>query len=331
MKQRTLLLSACGFALATTLTAPVLAFQPAGAATEPISIGVLSIAQVELLDDIVAEFEAAVVDGMAPIEVTFDEQNANGDQSLVASIARDFAASDHDAFAVIGTPAVIAVAQQITDRPIFALAMGDPVGAGVAETLEEPGANVTGSIDYVDPALLVDQITTIHPELASLGTVYDPSNQNLQVFVAGLKEALQGTDIELVEATVAGTADVAQASRSLLGRSDVILIGPDAAVVAGLDAVAAVAVAESIPLYAVGGDITTPGLLGSIGPDYYELGTTAGLAAVEVLLGADPGTVPFATPDGVDLQFNGVTVEQLGLEVPAEVLEEATVTSEALG
>ena len=331
MKHRTLLLSACGLSLAATLTAPLSAFQPAGAAAEPISIGVLSIAQAEVLDDIVAEFETAVVDGVAPTEVTFDEQNANGDQSLVASIARDFAASDHDAFAVIGTPAVIAVAQQITDRPIFALAMGDPVGAGVAESLEEPGANVTGSIDYVDPALLVDQITTIHPELASLGTVYDPSNQNMQVFVADLKEALQGTDIELVEATIAGTADVAQASRSLLGRSEVILIGPDAAVFAGLDAVAAAAVAESVPLYVVGGDITTPGVLGSIGPDYDELGTTAGLAAVEVLLGADPGTVPFATPDGVELQFNGATVEQLGLEVPAEVLEEATVTSEALG
>ena len=50
---------------------------------------------------------------------------------------------------------------------------------------------------------------------------------------------MQGTDIELVEATIAGTTDVAQASRSLLGRSEVILIGPDAAVVAGLDAVAA--------------------------------------------------------------------------------------------
>ena len=330
MNHRTLLLSACGLALAATSAAPFAAFQPAGAAAEPISIGVLSIAQAAVLDDVVAEFEAAVVDGVAPTEVTFDEQNANGDQSLVASIARDFAASDHDAFAVIGTPAVIAVAQQVTDRPIFALAMGDPVGAGVAESLEEPGANVTGSIDYIDPALIVDQITTIHPELTSLGTVYDPSNQNMQVFVADLKASLQDTDIELVEATIAGTADVAQASRSLLGRAEVILIGPDAAVFAGLDAVAAAAAAESVPLYVIGGDITTPGVLGSIGPDYFELGTTAGLAAVEVLLGADPGTVPFATPDGVELQFNGDTVEQLGLEVPAEVLEEATVTSEAL-
>jgi putative ABC transport system substrate-binding protein len=291
---------------------------------------VLSIAQADVLDDVVTEFETAVADGLAPTEVTFDEQNANGDQSLIASIARDFAASDHDAFAVIGTPAVIAVAQQITDRPVFALAMGDPVGAGVAESLEAPGTNVTGSIDYVEPALLVEQITSIHPDLASLGTVYDPSNQNMQVFIADLEQALQGADIDLVEATITGTADVAQASRSLLGRSDVILIGPDAAVAAGLDAVAGAAVADSVPLYAVGGDITIPGVLASIGPDYKELGTTAGLAAVEVLLGADRGTVPFATPDGVELAFNSDTVEQLGLELPDELLGQATATTEAL-
>jgi putative ABC transport system substrate-binding protein len=110
----------------------------------------------------------------------------------------------------------------------------------------------------------------------------------------------------------------------------VILIGPDASVAAGLDAVAGAAVADSVPLYAVGGDVTIPGVLGSIGPDYRELGTTAGLAAVEVLLGADPSTVPFATPDGVELQFNSDTIEQLGIDVPEELLGRATATTEAL-
>jgi putative ABC transport system substrate-binding protein len=328
MNRRDLLLSACGLTLAATIAAPLPGVRPADAAAEPISIGVLAIAQVALFDDVIGEFEATVSDRLAPTNVTFEEQNANGDQSLIASIARDFAASDHDAFAVIGTPAVIAVAQQVTDRPVFALAMGDPVGAGVAESLEMPGGNVTGSIDFVDPAMLVDQITTIHPELTSLGTVYDPSNQNMQVWFAALSEALRGTDIDLVEATVSGPADVAQASRSLLGRSDVILIGPDAVVVAGLDAVAAAAVAESIPLYAVGADISTPGVLGSIGPDYPELGRAAGLAAAEVLLGGDPGRVPFAAPDGVELQLNGATIDELDLEVPAAVLDEAALTSE---
>jgi putative ABC transport system substrate-binding protein len=317
------------FAAAVTALAAAGAGTSAGAAGTPdgsVSIGVLTIAQVQQLDEVMDEFKVAVTEGMAPAEVTFEDQNANGDQTLIASIARDFAASDHDAFAVVGTPAVVALAQLITDRPIFAVAMGDPVGAGVAASLEEPRGNVTGSIDYVEPALLVDQLLRVHPDITTVGTVHDPSNQSQQVWVPALDQALEAAGVELVEATVAGTADVAPASRSLLGRVDVILLGADTSVLAGLDAVASVAVGESIPLYVVGGDITIPGVLGSIGPDYYELGATAGLAAVEVLRGADPGTVPWAVPSGAELVFSADTIEQLDLEIPAEVLETATVT-----
>lgn len=285
------------------------------------SIGVLSLAQASLLDDIIEAFEAAVVEGVGDAEVSFDVQNANGDQSLVNSISRDFAGSDHDAFAVIGTPAVIALAQQITDRPVFALAMGDPVGAGVAESLEEPGGNVTGSIDYVDPASLVDDILEIHPDAASIGTVYDPSNQNLQVWVADLKKALEGTDVELVESTVASTAEVAQASRSLVGRSDVVLVGPDANVIAGLDALGAAMAGDGIPTYLAGGDPMFPGILASIGPDYPSLGTSAGENAALVLLGQDPAVTPFTTPDALEFVVNPETEEALGVEFPASIEE----------
>lgn len=285
------------------------------------SVGVLVMVQAQLLDDIVAAFEEAVTAGLGDATVEFDVQNANGDQSLITSIARGFAGSDHDAFAVAGTPAVIALAEQITDRPVFALAMGDPVGAGVAESLEAPGGNVTGSIDYVDPAEILERLTTIHPDLASIGTVYDPSNQNLQVWMEDLRAAAdeQG-GLEVVEATVSGAADVAQASRSLSGRADAILIGPDATVVAGIDAVAAVAQGDGIGLYVVGGDPSIDGVLASMGPDYPVLGTTAGENAAEILLGADPATTPFTGPDGVEVVVNEVTADALGITVPDSVL-----------
>ena len=91
MKQRNLLLSACGLSLAT-LTAPLIAVQPAGAAAEPISIGVLSIAEAAVLDDIVAEFEAPVIDGVAPTEVDLRPAECPRRPILIASLARDFAA-----------------------------------------------------------------------------------------------------------------------------------------------------------------------------------------------------------------------------------------------
>jgi putative ABC transport system substrate-binding protein len=295
-------------------------------APDSFDVGVLQIAEAAVLDDIVAAFQDRLSDELAPATVDFALQNAQGDQSLIASLARQFASSDADAFAVIGTPAVIAMAQQITDRPIVAIAMGDPVGAGVADSLEAPGGNVTGSIDYVDPAVILEELLKASPAPRRLGTLYDPSNQNMQVWVADLTAAVEAEgDLVLVEATVSGPGDVATAARSLDGRVDAILIGPDATVVGGLEAVGAAAASARVPLYTAGGEASIDGVLASIGPDYPLVGELAAEAASTVLEGTSPGEVPFGEPTGVLLQINRATMDALGVTFPADVLEDATL------
>lgn len=318
-RHSTLLTAAAGAALLAGCTATP---EPAPEAEASYSIGVLEMAQASLFDDIMDAFSQAVEEELGDAAtVTFDIQNANGDQSLITSIVRDFASSDHDAFAVLGTPAVIAAAAQITDRPIFAIAMGDPVGAGVAESLDEPGGNVTGSIDYVDPAQLLDDLLVIHPDLAILGTLYDPSNQNMQVWTEALRAAADERGLDVAESTVASTAEVSQAARSLVDRAEVVLVGPDGMVITGMDAVGAAMSGARIPLYTVGGDVTIPGLLGSLGPDYLELGSSAGVGAAQVLLGADPGTIPFAVPESVEIGLNVAYAEELGVVIPHELAD----------
>jgi|GEM_PF-1189327 len=290
------------------------------------TIGVLSIAQAPVLDDLVHKFEAAAKAGLAPAKVTFSYQNANGDQSLVASLVRDFASSTDDGFAVLGTPAVVAMAQAVKDRPIFAVAMSDPVGAGVAMSLDAPGANVTGSIDYVDPAKLMDVVVKVVPKGHTVGTIYDPSNQNSQVWASALKHNLTTRGLSLAEATISSPADIAAASRSLNGRADILLIGPDATAYAGMDAIGASALASSTPLFVSAGEPTTPGVLASIGPSYPTLGTEAGAIAARVLLGKSAATTPFARPAGTDVVFNSSTVNALKIHIPASLSSSSTVT-----
>jgi putative ABC transport system substrate-binding protein len=301
--------------------------EQAGSETpDSFEVGVLQMAEAEILDDIVGAFEQRLSDELAPATVNFERRNAQGDQSLIASLARDFAGSDADAFAVIGTPAVLALAQQITDRPIFAIGMGDPVGAGVADSLEAPGGNVTGSIDYVEPAIVLGELLKTSPVPRRLGTVYDPSNQAMQVWAADLTAAVEAAgDLELVEATISGPGDIPTAARSLDGRVDAILIGPDATVVGGMEAVGAAAASSGVPLYVAGGDTSTPGILASIGPDYPRVGELAADAAATVLEGTPPGEVPFGEPSGVLLQINQATMEALGVTFPPEVLDGATL------
>jgi putative ABC transport system substrate-binding protein len=286
------------------------------------SVGVAVYAQAEIIDEIVNAFTATVQDEVGDdVTVTFDIKNANGDPSLVASITREFASSDHDAFAALGTPLVIALATQVTNRPIFALAMGDPVGAEVAESLERPGKNVTGSIDFVDPALLLDDLLALHPGFETIGTVYDPSNQSMQVWTEALRAAAASAGITVEESMIASTADVAQAARSLEGRADVVLVGPDSMVAAGIDALGASAVAAGLPLYTVGGDVTIPGMVGTLGPDYPQLGVSAGVNAAKVLLGADVASTPFTTPGEVTIVVNMARAQELGITIPAALAD----------
>jgi putative ABC transport system substrate-binding protein len=196
--------------------------------------------------------------------------------------------------------------------------MGDPVGAGVAESLDAPGGNVTGSIDYIEPAKVLDEMLKVSPAPKRLGTIYDPSNQNLQVWVADLKEALPERGLTLVEATVATPAEVDNAARSLIGRVDAIIVGPDATVIGGTPAVAAAARRGQVPLYLVGGEASEPGVLATLGPDYPELGALGGAAAAEVDAGTPPGEVPFGRPGAIEWGVNTETAQTLGVTLPPE-------------
>jgi putative ABC transport system substrate-binding protein len=312
-----LLAAACGAAAPSTGSL---------AGKDSYHVGVLQIAEASVIDDTVAAFERKLTASLAPKKVTFDLKNAQGDQSLISGIVRDFAGSDDDAFAVVGTPAVIALAQQVTNRPIFALAMGDPVGGGVAKSLANPGGNVTGSIDYVDPAILLDQIMTITPAPTRLGTVYDPSNKNMQVWVDALRKAVgKHPGLSLVESSISGPTDVPTAARGLIGRADAVLIGPDATVFAGLAAVGSAAANGRLPVYVSGGDASTAGILASIGPDYPIVGELAADAAAKVFSGTSPADVPFGQPSGVEFAINKATLDTLGVGVPQAILAKAAV------
>lgn len=302
--------------------APAAGGTPAGSdAGDGAKVAVFSVASDTLLEDLVAGFkeEFLAETGLAPDEVDWVEENAQGDPGLTQGIARTLADDDSlDMIVALGTPVVMAVAENETETPIIAVAMGDPVGAGVAESLDAPGGNVTGSIDYVDPAEILAELGKVEPAPTSIGTIYDPSNQNMQVWVADLEEAVAEAGVELETASIASAADVSAAARSLKGKVDALLIGPDAAVITALPAVSEAAVDADQGIYLVGGDPSTPGVVATLGPDYPELGRSAGAAAAEVYAGADPGSVPFGRPGSIEWGVNATTVDELQLTVPAE-------------
>ena len=112
---------------------------------ESYDIGITQIVEHPSLDAAREGFKQALAD--AGLEVSYDEQNAQGDQSTATSIARTFAGDDLDMILAIATPTAQASVQAITDVPILITAVTDPVEAGLVDSWEAPGGNVTGTSD----------------------------------------------------------------------------------------------------------------------------------------------------------------------------------------
>jgi putative ABC transport system substrate-binding protein len=79
--------------------------------------------------------------------IQIDYQNAQGDQSTMATIAKKFVGDKVDLIISITTPATQVVAANTADIPIVFGAVTDPVAAKLVKSLDKPGTNVTGVSD----------------------------------------------------------------------------------------------------------------------------------------------------------------------------------------
>jgi putative ABC transport system substrate-binding protein len=76
------------------------------------------------------------------------EQRAEGDASRLPQLAAELAALRPDVIACTGTTETRAAQAATLDIPIiFMQVAGDPVAAGLVESISHPGGNVTGLLE----------------------------------------------------------------------------------------------------------------------------------------------------------------------------------------
>ena len=152
---------------------------------ESVTIGINQLVEHPSLDAAREGFMQAFADNgyTEGDNVTFDVQNAQGDQSTATSIANKFASDGVDLVLAIATPAAQATAQAITDIPVLITAVTEPVEAGLVESWEAPGSNVTGTSDLNPVADQLSLIPEIAPDAKTVGIVYSSGEVNSEVQV----------------------------------------------------------------------------------------------------------------------------------------------------
>lgn len=288
-------------------------------------IGITQIVEHPSLDAAREGFKQALAD--AGLEVTYDEKNAQGDQSTATSIATTFASDDLDMVLAIATPTAQATVQAITDVPILITAVTDPVEAGLVDSWESPGGNVTGTSDINPVDEQLGLLQELVPDAQTVGIVYSAGEVNSQIQVDLAQEAAGDLGLQIEEATVTNSSEVQQAADSL--DVDAYYVPTDNTVVSALEALLQVAESRSVPVIAADGASVERGALATYGLDYERLGYQTGEMAVQVLTeGADPAEMPIETLDQLSLILNADAAERIGVELPAELVDTADTVYE---
>ena len=310
-----------GIALALTAAA-LMAFTGCGTngttSNGEYKVGVVQLVEHPALDAANKGFVDALKEKGLSDKITFDQQNAQADQSNLNSIAQRFVSDKKDLVLAIATPAAQTMANASHEMPIMGTAITDYVTAKLVQSNEHPGGNVSGTSDMTPVEKEVDLIIALVPNVKRIGAIYTSSEINSQLQVEKMKAYAASKGITVVEATVSNVNDIQQAATNLVNQDVQAIYTPTDNVLASAMAnLAQITDAAKIPVFAADEGMTMTGGVATYSVDYYKLGYQTGLMAAKVLSGeAKISDMAIEMQKEIKLTVNEERAKKLGITIP---------------
>ncbi|PPQ13831.1 ABC transporter substrate-binding protein [Bradyrhizobium sp. AC87j1] len=242
---------------------------------------------------------------------------------LPASVAELIALSP-DVLIVAAPQATKALKSATATIPIVFVAVADPVGLGLVQSLARPGGNITGLATYVPGDFVAKRIEILRelvPGASQFAILANPGNPMHRLLLADEVPSTArnlGVALPIVQATTAEELDVAFASAAAQ-RADAIIIFGDTLTVVEAPRVVALAAKHHLPAVHFSRQFANGGLI-VYGPDFADLFRRAGGYVDKILKGAKPSDLPVEQPAKFDFVINMKTAKALGLSVPTSLL-----------
>ncbi|MDN6326903.1 MAG: ABC transporter substrate-binding protein [Alkalibacterium sp.] len=266
--------------------------------------------------------ENGYVDG-ENAEIIF--QNGQGDQNLMNTMAQTLVEDGADILIGIGTPASQAFANATDDIPIIMGAVSDPVGAGLVDSEEVPGKNITGVKDEAPVKAQLDMMLELLPEATDIGVLYSSGEDNAQAEAERAINTIEEYDLNPVTYKVSSTNEIKQTVATMTQEVDAIYLPTDNTIASAFNTVVNEANRYNVPLIPTVDSMIAQGGLATVGINQMDTGVESGRIAAEVLDGADPSDFPVYVLDRVDKLINIEQAELLEIDVPQSLLDDATI------
>ncbi len=298
----------------------ILSLCSAGAeAKTSFKIGICNFVDDASLNQIIANIRLRLTEVEAEKGVTFEilEDNCNLDGSVMQQIIQNFIAEEVDLMVGVATPVAMTMQAMTEDDPIpvvFA-AVSDPLGAGLVESLEKPGANITGTSDELNTNAIFDLIFAANPEITKIALLYNPAEDASTKPIADAKELLASKGITPAEYSGSNISEVILAVDAIIADGMQAVFTPtDNTIMAAELSIYEKLAEAGIPHYAGADSFALNGAFLGFGVDYAELGKeTANMICAILVDGSPVAETPVMKFDNGTATINTETAEAIGL------------------
>jgi putative ABC transport system substrate-binding protein len=259
--------------------------------------------------------------------MNIDYLHPDGQAERFPALAADCVRQKADIIAVTTTPGAHAVKKATSTIPIVMVALGDPVGTGLVDSLARPGGNITG-MSQMTSGLAAKRLEILKEAIPGLSRVLvmaylvDPISplqvQTLKEVAPSLGLTLQVIDIKAADdLPVAFEAGVKEGAQALLTTAESIFRAERARVTE-------LAARHKLPaIYPYSAFAVENGGLMAYDVADRDLHTRAATYVDMILKGARPSDLAVQQPTKFQLVINLKTAKALGLTIPQTLLARA--------
>jgi putative ABC transport system substrate-binding protein len=260
--------------------------------------------------------------------ITIEYRFAEGKNDRLPELAADLVRLKVNLIVVVATPAALAAKSATTTIPIVMTNVGDPVAAGLIASLARPGGNVTG-LSALSPELNTKRLEILKDAVSKLARVgllrlpeasipQDLQLKELRPAALALKLKLEEID---AQPDTKGLESAFQTAKQK--QVNAIMMTSTRPFFAERKRIVELAAQYRLPAIYPQKEYVDEGGLMWYGQDNTDHYRRAAVYVDKILKGAKPGDLPVQQATKFEFVINLKTAKQIGLTIPANVLERA--------
>jgi ABC-type uncharacterized transport system substrate-binding protein len=258
--------------------------------------------------------------------VRIDTRWAGPDADAIRRHAAELAALAPDVILAHANAAVRSLLQATRTVPIVFPVAGDPVAAGLVDSLARPGGNVTGfsQFEFGLSGKWLELLKEIAPGVTQAAVLRDPATGTGTSQFAAIQAVAPSLRVEVNPVNVHDTGEIERAvevfARSPNGG---LIVTAGARPSLHRDLIVTLAARHKLPTVYFERSFVAAGGLISYGANLINQYRQAAGYVDRILKGEKPADLPVQAPTKYELVINLKTAKTLGLDVPATVLARA--------